>query len=91
MVPVSHSCKARIKDIETLAREVLKKDFLDEGVGRKTYAVLFKGRNNSSMNKHEIYTTIVGIVKESGTPHKLNLDDPEVGRTQESMISDRHC
>lgn len=36
MVPVSHSCKARIKDIETLAHEVLKRDFLEEGVSRKT-------------------------------------------------------
>eukprot|EP00040_Diaphanoeca_grandis_P019910 m.105473 g.105473 ORF g.105473 m.105473 type:complete len:592 (-) comp27650_c1_seq1:54-1829(-) len=74
LLPVTHSCKSHLKDIERSAREMLSEIFIDEKAPTTTYQIQFKTRNNDSIKKQDIYTCFTALIHETSRTQKHSVD-----------------
>ena len=78
MLPVEAICNPGNKDIECTLTTVLAPHFETEfGVGIK-YTAACKIRNNNSVSKNMILTTLGKIIKEMNPRHQLCHDEPDL-------------
>ena len=77
LVPIVDSCRANITDIEKLGKKVFISYFetpIGTGLG---YSILFKMRNNNSVNKGEVQASLGTVIKDINPLHYINFTDPD--------------
>eukprot|EP00039_Didymoeca_costata_P009043 m.119822 g.119822 ORF g.119822 m.119822 type:complete len:332 (+) comp14335_c0_seq7:454-1449(+) len=77
MLPVSHSCKAKLEDISSTASKMLEDLFLKEECSILHFNIVCESRNNSSLNKADVHTTILSVIQKEKA-HVYDDEDPEV-------------
>lgn len=75
LIPVETTCKAYIKDIETVIEPLLIKYFKNEP---RSFSIIFNHRNNNSVSKDEVIKLVADKVMSLRPDHKVNLKEAEV-------------
>ena len=78
LLPVSHTCYASVEDITQTAMSMLKDKFYNKTP--KTFGIIFKSRNNSSISRDEIIKSVASVATDGDKYaefNKVDLDNPE--------------
>jgi len=75
MLPVQKTCKAAMEKIEIASREVAEKHLAGT---KQRYCIIYKVRNNHSLNRDEILRSICKVIEEVAPECEADLKTPEV-------------
>jgi len=75
MLPVQKTCKATKEKIEIASREVAEKYLAGT---KQRYCIIYKVRNNHSLNRDEILRSICKVIEEVAPECEADLKTPEV-------------
>ncbi|XP_074622918.1 THUMP domain-containing protein 1-like isoform X1 [Acropora palmata] len=78
LLPISNSCHASMEEMKKLANHMFKKTFLAENVKPLKFSVMFKSRNNGTVQRDETIAMLASIVENSGKGHTVNLSKPDL-------------
>jgi len=76
LVPVTHSCKAHMKDVGIGAKQAVAATLGVEGGAATRYSIMCKVRNNSSITDREIVDEVVRVLKEESPQHIYDRRQP---------------
>lgn len=74
IVPVTHSCKAHLKDIKRSAEDLLYTNFTSPYAPAVSYRIEFKARNNDSIKRDEILDTFNELITKRHRFERANPD-----------------
>lgn len=78
LLPVNSICKAYLEDIKKAAEDLFKIYFQDTGPEGKTFAIIFKVRNNSTLGRNEIIPALASIIHRLNKENKADLKSPQL-------------
>ncbi|XP_067671104.1 THUMP domain-containing protein 1-like [Haliotis asinina] len=90
MLPIAGTCKAVLNDIKKLADSILPPYFPSEMGQEKSYAVMFKVRNNNGIGRDSVLPLLGEVVKSLNPLNRVNCDSPDVAVLVE-IISNVCC
>jgi len=78
VTPVLSVCRAKLEDIKSSAAEILPNYFKDTGPNGKTFAIIFKVRNNATLGRNDVIQEVASIVGKLDSSNKADLTTPEL-------------
>ncbi|XP_068715477.1 THUMP domain-containing protein 1-like [Montipora foliosa] len=77
-LPISNSCYASKEDMKTLATNMFQATFLGEDVKPSKFCVMYKSRNNGTIDKSDTIAMLASIVENAGKGHTVDLNRPDL-------------
>ncbi|KAG5887035.1 hypothetical protein JTB14_029994 [Gonioctena quinquepunctata] len=75
LVPIEVTCKAYIKEIETVFQPLAEKYFKDSP---RTFSIVYNHRNNNNLNRDEVIKVVADIVAKANSDNKVDLKSADV-------------
>ncbi|XP_032233846.2 THUMP domain-containing protein 1 isoform X2 [Nematostella vectensis] len=76
-LPVDATCHAKEEDIKKTALSLFEDYFLVENIKPCKFAITFKARNNSNMQRDDVIKLLAGLIGEAGKGHTVDLGNPD--------------
>ncbi|XP_071106867.1 THUMP domain-containing protein 1-like [Haliotis cracherodii] len=90
MLPIAGTCKAVLDEVKKLADNILPPYFPSEKGQERSYAVMFKVRNNNGIGRDSVLPLLGEVVKSLNPLNRVNCDSPDVAVLVE-IISNVCC
>ncbi|XP_006819006.1 THUMP domain-containing protein 1-like [Saccoglossus kowalevskii] len=78
MIPVNGTCRTIMEDMEDLGSRLIDPFFHVEGTSQIAFSVQYKARNNGKVKRDEIIRMLASLVLKEGSPHKVDLNMPDI-------------